>query len=394
MSHRDSVTAAPPGFAVLAASGGAPRRRHGGPASAASTPCSSTPRSCTRRAGMDILRNFLYDVCGCAPDVDDGQHHRGAVEQHPRAGGATPRSSAACPAAWTRAVAAAAGAPGHRRPAHVRVRRPRHAALDEAEQVVDMFRDAFRIPLIARRRQATASSTGSPGVTDPERKRKIIGEEFMPSASKKRRASSRTPSFLAQGTLYPDVIESGTRQAAKIKSHHNVGGAAREDGLRAGRAAAAAVQGRGARGRRGARPARARSSGGSRSPGPASAIRIIGEITPSGWTSCSAPTRSCTRRSANAGLYRELWQCFAVLPGDPQRGRAGRRAHLRATRSSSARSTSDDAMTADWARLPYELLAKISQPHHQRGARGQPRRLRHHEQAAEHHRVGVSVSIL
>ena len=191
------------------------------------------------------------------------------------------------------------------------------------------------------------------GVTEPERKRKIIGEEFIRCFEEEARKLIDAR-FLVQGTLYSDVIESGTRQAAKIKSHHNVGGLPEKmdfelveplrwlfkDEVRAVGEELGLPE---------------RIVWRQPFPGPGLAIRIIGEITASASTCCSAPTASCRRRSSNAGLYRELWQCFAILPVIRSVGVQGDErtyAYPIAIRAV----TSDDAMTADWARLPYDLL--------------------------------------
>ena len=124
-------------------------------------------------------------------------------------------------------------------------------------------------------------------------------------------------------------------------------------------------------------------------PGPGLGIRIIGEITAERVDILQRADAILQEEIRKAGLYRELWQCFAILPVIRSVGVQGDErtyAYPIAIRAV----TSDDAMTADWARLPYDLLETVSLAHHQRGARGQPRRLRRLEQAAEHDRVGVT----
>ena len=119
-------------------------------------------------------------------------------------------------------------------------------------------------------------------------------------------------------------------------------------------------------------------------------MRIIGTITPERVEILQQADAIVVEEIRRAGLYREIWQSFAVLPAVKTVGVMGDdRTYaypivLRAV-------TSDDAMTADWARLPYDVLERISQPDHQRGSRREPGRLRHHVEAARHHRVGVAV---
>ena len=124
-------------------------------------------------------------------------------------------------------------------------------------------------------------------------------------------------------------------------------------------------------------------------PGPGLAVRIIGEVTPERAEILRAADAIVIEEIRRAGLYRELWQSFAVLPAVRTVGVMGDgRTYaypivIRAV-------TSDDAMTADWARLPYDLLERLSSRDHQRGGRRQPGGSRHHVEAPGHHRVGVS----
>jgi GMP synthase (glutamine-hydrolysing) len=198
------------------------------------------------------------------------------------------------------------------------------------------------------------------GVTDPEAKRKIIGEEFIRVFEEEARRIGKVD-FLAQGTLYPDVIESassGSKAAAKIKTHHNVGGLPADMQLRL------------------LEPIRSlfkdevRRVGSELGlpddmvwrqpfPGPGLAIRIIGEVTIEKADLLREADFIVRQEIRAAGLYRQIWQNFAVLTDVKSVGVMGDSrtyGYLVAIRAV----TSDDAMTADWARLPYDLLARIS----------------------------------
>jgi GMP synthase (glutamine-hydrolysing) len=198
------------------------------------------------------------------------------------------------------------------------------------------------------------------GVTDPESKRKIIGEEFIRVFEEEARKIGKVD-FLAQGTLYPDVIESassGSKAAAKIKTHHNVGGLPADIQLQL------------------LEPLRSlfkdevRKVGSELGlpdemvwrqpfPGPGLAIRIIGEVTKEKADLLREADHVVMDEIRNAGLYRQIWQSFAVLTDVKSVGVMGdfrTYGYLLAIRAV----TSDDAMTADWVRLPYDLLARIS----------------------------------
>ena len=197
-------------------------------------------------------------------------------------------------------------------------------------------------------------------VTDPELKRKIIGEEFIRVFEEKARGIGKVD-FLAQGTLYPDIIESassGSKAAAKIKTHHNVGGLPADMSLQL------------------LEPLRSLFKDEVRKvgsevglpddmvwrqpfPGPGLAIRIIGNVTKEKLDMLREADHIVMGEIREAGLYRQLWQSFAVLTDVKSVGVMGdfrTYGYLVAVRAV----TSDDAMTADWARLPYDLLAKIS----------------------------------
>src|SRR5207237_3380319 len=228
--------------------------------------------------------------------------------------------------------------------------------LREAGQVEETFRRQFRIDLV----HVTAADRfveALNDIADPERKRKIIGETFI-RVFEEVAADHQDARFLVQGTLYPDVIESGTKDAAKIKSHHNVGGLpddlqfelverlrhlfkdeVRVMGEELGRPEGIVWR----------QPF----------PGPGLAVRIVGLVTPERLEILRRADAVVVEEIKRAGLYRQLWQSFAVLPVVRSVGVMGDErtyAYPIVVRAV----TSEDAMTADWARLPYEVLERIS----------------------------------
>ena len=276
---------------------------------------------------------------------------------------------------------------------------------NEAEQVVETFGHHFHVPLVhvdARERFLGRLA----GVTEPEEKRAIVGEEFirvfedeartLSSAARPESASADSGRtglgdvrFLVQGTLYSDVIESGgdVGVAAKIKSHHNVGGLPADMRMELVEPLRSLFKDEVRRvGEQLGLPERMvwRHP----FPGPGLAIRIIGDVTEERLALLRHADAILLEEIRRADLYRELWQCFAVLPAIRSVGVQGdERTYaypivIRAV-------TSEDAMTADWARLPYELLDTICEPDRQRGARRQPRRARPLVEAPRDDRVGV-----
>jgi GMP synthase (glutamine-hydrolysing) len=229
---------------------------------------------------------------------------------------------------------------------------------DEAAQVVETFQGHFHVPLVhvdAEERFLTRLE----GVDDPEEKRTRIGEEFIRVFEAEARKLGATR-YLVQGTLYSDVIESGGTEgvAAKIKSHHNVGGLPDEMEMELVEPLRLLFKDEVRRvGEELGLPERMvwRHP----FPGPGLAIRIIGEVTHERLEILREADAVLLDEVRRAGLYRELWQCFAVLPAIRSVGVQGdERTYaypivIRAV-------TSEDAMTADWARLPYELLETIS----------------------------------
>lgn len=223
---------------------------------------------------------------------------------------------------------------------------------DEARQVVDTFRENMRMNLVfVDARQRFLSKLV--GIKDPEKKRKIIGEEFIRVFEEEKRKLGEID-YLVQGTIYPDIIESGTRTAHTIKSHHNVGGLPEDMDF-------ALIE-----------PLRLLFKDEVRIigeklglpsemvwrqpfPGPGLAVRVLEEVSEEKLEILREADAIVRAEIQKAGLEREIWQAFAVLP--PIRsvgvmGDARTYAHPIIIRAV----VSEDAMTAEWARLPYELL--------------------------------------
>ena len=257
----------------------------------------------------------------------------------------------------------------------------------ESEQVVETFRRNLGIELIhvdAGDRFFNALA----GVTEPEAKRKAIGEQFI-RVFEEYTGGLTEATFLVQGTLYPDLIESGGTDgtASVIKSHHNVGGLPEDMTLEL------------------VEPLRdlfkdeVRKLGTELGlpdemvwrqpfPGPGLGVRIIGEVTPERVAVLQEADAIVREELKAAGLEREIWQSFAVLADIRSVGRDGRRAHLRTPDHHPRR----DERRRDDRRLgphPVRRAGDHVAAHHQRGPRHQPRRLRHHLQAPRHHRVGI-----
>jgi GMP synthase (glutamine-hydrolysing) len=229
----------------------------------------------------------------------------------------------------------------------------------EVEETYETFKKNLGVNVILSH-SSTRFLNRLKGVVDPETKRKIIGEEFVRVFEEEARKIGKVD-FLAQGTLYPDVIESastGMKAAAKIKSHHNVGGLPADMSLHL------------------LEPLRSLFKDEVRKvgtelglpddmvwrqafPGPGLAIRIIGDVTKEKADMLRDADYIVLQEIRAAGLYRQLWQSFAVLTDVRSVGVMGdfrTYGHMLAIRAV----TSDDAMTADWARLPYDVLARIS----------------------------------
>jgi GMP synthase (glutamine-hydrolysing) len=358
MSHRDTVFEPPPEATALASSPESPvaafewaeRGLYG---------IQFHPEVAHTPFGTDILKKFLYDVCGC-----DGEWRPASIvdEQVSLVREQVGDGRVICGLSGGVDSSTAAlmvhRAVGERLTCvfvdHGLMRK------NESEQVVAAFRDHFQIPLV----HVDASERFLErlrGVVDPEQKRRIIGEEFI-RVFEEEAEKLEGARFLVQGTLYSDVIESGgaaSNGAARIKSHHNVGGLPEEydfelveplrqlfkDEVRAVATELGLPE---------------RLVWRQPFPGPGLAIRVIGgEVTRERLAILREADAILQDEIRREGLYRELWQSFCVLPAVRSVGVQGdERTYaypiiIRAV-------TSDDAMTADWARLPYELLERVS----------------------------------
>ena len=357
MSHRDSVTAPPRGARVTASSPTTPiaafedreRRLYG---------VQFHPEVVHTPHGQEILKNFLYEVADAPPSWTPAAVIEEQVERI-RAAVGSERVLCALSGGVDSAVAALL--------VHKAVGDQLtcvfvdHGLLreNEAEQVVETFSGHFRVPLVhvqAQRRFLTRLA----GVSDPEEKRTIVGEEFI-RVFEEEAGKLGDIRFLVQGTLYSDVIESGGAEdgvAAKIKSHHNVGGLPEDMRMELVEPLRLLFKDEVRRvGEELGLPERMvwRQP----FPGPGLAIRIIGDVTEERLAILRRADAILLEEIRRADLYRQLWQSFAVLPAIRSVGVQGdERTYaypvvIRAV-------TSEDAMTADWARLPYELLETVS----------------------------------
>ncbi len=356
MSHGDNITELPPGFRVLAHTENSPVAVVGDANHRVGL--QFHPEVVHTPQGMELLRNFLFDLCGCAGDWTPGNFVSEAVDAIRRQVG-DGKVICALSGGVDSAVAATLvhkavgdrltcifvdnGLMRHREPESVRETFESHVSMNlRMVNAGERFLAALR------------------GVADPERKRRIIGAEFI-SVFEEEAASLGRVDFLAQGTLYPDVIESqtpGDSVSAKIKTHHNVGGLpermrmdlveplrflfkdeVRDVGLELGLPEEMVHR----------QPF----------PGPGLAIRIIGEVTHERLETLREADRIVMEEIRASGLYRETWQSFAVLTDSRSVGVTGdyrTYGNVIAIRAV----TSDDAMTADWARIPYDTLARMS----------------------------------
>ncbi len=359
MSHGDQITGLPDGFAVLAHSDTCPFAAIANPARKIYA-LQFHPEVAHTPQGLAILRHFLYDICACRGDWTPASFIATTVEQI-RARVGTERVLCALSGGVDSSVAATLV--GKALGEHLVCVFVDHGLLREGEAraVVKLFehQQLEIVPVDAHARFLDKLR----GVVDPEEKRKIIGAEFVRVFEETAQSIERDQPmrFLAQGTLYPDVIESRAPErsaAARIKTHHNVGGLpedlqfelieplrylfkdeVRAVGFELGLPEAVVYR----------QPF----------PGPGLAVRILGDVTQERVDTLRAADAIVRAEIENAGLAREVWQYFAILTPLKTVGVMGdgrTYENVVAVRAV----TSADGMTADWARLPDAVLARIS----------------------------------
>ncbi len=354
MSHRDTVVSAPPGFRVVASTPSTPAAAFEDPGRRLfgvqyHPEVSHTPH------GQGVLRAFL-DAAGARPAWTPHSFIDATVEAV-RAQVGDGEVLCGLSGGVDSAVAAAL--------VHEAVGEQLtcvfvdHGLLraDEAEQVEETFGRSSKARLVTVRAKDRFLARLA-GVTDPEQKRRAIGTEFIRTFEDAAHEHAPKAAFLVQGTLYPDVIESGSATAATIKTHHNVGGLPADLGFEL------------------VEPLRwlfkdeVRRVGAELGlpdeivwrqpfPGPGLAVRIIGEVTAERLDLVRAADAIVVSELRHAGLEQSIWQAFAVLPAIRSVGVQGDErsyGHPVIVRAV----TSEDAMTADFARLDWELLARIA----------------------------------
>ncbi|MGH2674518.1 MAG: glutamine-hydrolyzing GMP synthase [Actinomycetota bacterium] len=355
MSHGDTVTEAPPGFRVTAGTEVSPVAAMEDPERGLFA-VQFHPEVAHTPYGLEILKRFLLDACDLLPEWTPVNVIERAVDRiRERVGGA----GALC--ALSGGVDSAVAALLVHRAIGDRLT---CVFVDtgllregEPEQVEETFGRHFRVPLVHVKAEDRFLSRLD-GIVDPEEKRRRIGEEFIRVFEEVAR-EHREAGFLVQGTLYPDVIESGSRTAAKIKSHHNVGGLPermdvelveplrdlfKDEVRRIGEELGLPEE-----------IVRRQPF-----PGPGLAVRIVGEVTRERLAIVRAADRVVQEEVRRAELVGDLWQFFAVLLAEVRSvgvmGDGRTYQHPVVVRAVS----SEDAMTADWARLPQEVLEGIS----------------------------------
>ena len=357
MSHGDKIEEMPPGFSALAHTENSPYAVIGS-SDKAIYGLQFHPEVAHTPEGKKILKNFVYNICGCQGNWQMGNFIEDSIAHIREQVGDGKVINALSGGVDSSVVASLI----HRAIGdqltcifvnHGLLRR------EEVERTFNVFRLNMGMNIIYVDASERFMSRLD-GVTDPEEKRIIIGKEFIAVFEEEATKIGKVD-FLAQGTLYPDVIESassGSKAAAKIKTHHNVGGLpakmrlklleplrylfkdeVRQVGLELGLPDDMVWR----------QPF----------PGPGLAIRIIGDVTQEKLEILRGADWIVMNEIKKAKLYRQLWQSFAVLTDVKSVGVMGdyrTYGYLVAVRAV----TSDDAMTADWARLPYDLLAQIS----------------------------------
>jgi GMP synthase (glutamine-hydrolysing) len=355
MNPRDLIKTAPPGFTVLATTNNIPVAAMGN-SEARLYGVQLQPEVFQKPLGIDILRNFLYKIAGLSGTWTTESFITNTIQQIRSTVGSSQQVVCGLSGGVDSSVAAVLvhQAIGDRLTCifvdHGLLRK------DEAEQVMETFTRRFKIKVI-KVDAADEFLTKLAGVTDPEQKRKIIGKEFI-RVFEREAAKLGQIDFLVQGTLYTDVIESGTSTGAVIKSHHNVGGLPEDLSFKLIEPLKHLFKDE------------TRQVGATLQipedlvwrhpfPGPGLAIRVLGEVTRDKLKILRQADAIMIEEIKKAELYREIWQAFAILPDirsvgvmDEQRTYAYT-IGLRAV-------TSHDGMTADWYRFPPEVLAAIA----------------------------------
>jgi GMP synthase (glutamine-hydrolysing) len=360
MSHGDKVTALPPGFVALAKSGNSPYAAMGDP-SRRYYGLQFHPEVNHTLRGREIIHRFVTEVAGIAPDWTPASIIEESVAQIRRQVGDA-RVLAAVSGGVDSSVAAAL--------VHKAIGDQLVAVFvdtgllrkNEPEQVVSAFREMLGVELIAVR-AAEEYFEALKGVTEPEKKRKIVGEKFIRIFEREAKAIGQ-PKFLVQGTIYPDVVESSAperNKADKIKTHHNVGGLPEDmqfslveplrylfkDEVRAVGEALGLPSEMVWR-----QPF----------PGPGLTVRVLGEVTRERAERLKEADAILTQELSSAGLLGKgagTSQAFVVLLPVKSVGVMGDQRTYQEACAIRAVLT-DDFMTADWARIPYEVLAQVS----------------------------------
>ena len=356
MSHGDKIEEMPPGFTALASTENSPFAVMGNGAGIFGL--QFHPEVAHTPQGKTILKNFVYNICGCQGNWTIGNFINDSIARIKKQVGKGKVINALSGGVDSAVVANLIYRAIGDQLICIFVDHGLHRR-EEVERTAKVFKENLGMQIIYVD-AAERFLNRLKGVIDPEKKRKIIGEEFIEVFEEEATKIGKVD-FLAQGTLYPDVIESaasGSTASAKIKTHHNVGGLpahmrlqlieplrylfkdeVREVGMELGMPEEMVWR----------QPF----------PGPGLAIRIIGEVTKEKLEILRSADFVVMNEIKKANLYRSIWQTFAVLTEVRSVGVMGdyrTYGYLVALRAV----TSEDAMTADWARLPYDLLARIS----------------------------------